>query len=132
MHGAHAVAGLGAANGERSGERRIRQWDQADLEYKNGRRFNNMLVSAVGRLEKQREKKKVLIRAPREEASKAAGDLNGTVMRAAGSRPGSRGRVRFEVGRREGEEEEEEENNEDGMPGLLKRMWDSNGPEIGD
>lgn len=127
-HGAHV-----AANGERSAERRIRQWEQAGLEFRNGRRFNNMVASAVGRLEKRRDKIKALARAEKEEARNTGGERNGPVGRGGGARPGSRGRVRFEVGRREGEDEEEEEEDDGGgLPGLLKRMWESNGPEMGE
>lgn len=125
-HGAHV-----AVHGERSEERRIRQWEQAGLEFRNGRRFNNMVASAVGRLEKRREKVKVLARAEREDTRSAGGERNGAVSRGCGP-SGSRGRVRFEVGRREVEEEEDEDEEGGGLQGLLKRMWESNGPEMGE
>lgn len=126
-HGAHV-----AISGERSEERRIRQWEQAGLEFRNGRRFNNMVASGVGRLQKRREKVKVPARAEREETRYSGGERNGAAGRVPASRPTSRGRVRFEVGRREGEEEEDEEDEGGGLPGLLKRMWESKAPEMGE
>lgn len=125
-HGAHV-----AVNGERSEERRIRQWEQAGLEFRNGRRFNNMVASGVGRLEKRREKTKVLARAEREDTRNTGAERNGAVGRGAGP-SGSRGRVRFEVGNREVEEEEDEEDEGGGLQGLLKRMWETKGPEMGE
>ena len=129
IHGPHAVAGLGGATGEQSAERRVRQWEQAGLEFRNGRRFTNMVTLGVGRLEKRREKKKAPARGERGEAFKAGGDKNAAAARGTGARPGSRGRVRFEIGRREGEDEEDERG---GLQGLLKRMWEGNSPEIGE
>lgn len=126
-HGAHV-----AASGERSAERRIRQWEQAGLEFRNGRRFNNMVASGVRRLDKRREKLKVLAKPEKEETRSTGGERNGAMSRGAGPRPGSRGTVRFEIGRREGEEEEDEEERGGGLQGLLKRMWESNGPEMGE
>lgn len=119
------------ASGERGTERRVRQWDQSELELWNARRFNNMVASGVGRLEKRREKVKVLARTEREGTRSTGGERNGAAGRGAGPRPGSRGRVRFEVGRREGEEVEEEDGGGE-VQGLLKRMWESNGPEMGE
>lgn len=136
IRGPSAVAGLSGATAEQSAERRVRQWEQAGLEFRNGRRFTNMVTLGVGRLEKRREKKKTPARGERGETSKTGGDKHATAAAAAargtGSRPGSRGRVRFEMGRREGEDEEDEEDEGGGFPGLLKRMWEGNGPEIGE
>lgn len=117
MHGAHAAASMAGAIGERSSERRIRQWEQAALEFRNGRRFDNMLIRGVHRLEKRRQKKKVP-RIEREEDKNRQVDV-------AGGKPASRGRVRFEVGRREGEYDEEEDEG-GGVQGLLKRIWEAN------
>lgn len=117
MYGTHAAANVVGAIGERSSERRTRLWEQATLEFRNGRRFNNMLVVGLNRLEKKREKKKVP-RIEREEDRNRVAEL-------AGGKAAGRGRVRFEVGRREGEFDEEEDEG-GGLPGLLKRMWDAN------
>ncbi|MCJ1461631.1 hypothetical protein MMC07_000228 [Pseudocyphellaria aurata] len=126
-HGAHV-----AISGERSEERRTRQWEQAGLEFRNCRRFNNMVASGVGRLVKRREKVKVPARAEREETRNTGDERNGAAGRVPASRPASRGRVRFEIGRREGEEDEDEEDDGGGLPGLLKRMWESKAPEMAD
>lgn len=122
MHGVHTAASMVGVMGERSSERRARQWDQAALEYRNGKRFNNMLVGAVTRLEKKREKKKVSRMTDRDE--------DNNKIKLAEGKAGGRGRVRFEVGSRETECEEEEEDegggSRGGVPELLKRMWETN------
>ena len=124
MHGAHAVVGFA---GERSAERRLRQWEQAELEFRNGRRFHNMLVEGVARLEKRSGDKKKRRERDREDVREVESHAVG---QSAGSRPlsrpASRGRVRFEIGRRDGEDEEEEEEDGDGLAGLLRRMWEGN------
>lgn len=91
-----------------------------------------MVASGVRRLDKRREKLKVLAKPEKEETRSTGGERNGAMSRGAGPRPGSRGTVRFEIGRREGEEEEDEEERGGGLQGLLKRMWESNGPEMGE
>lgn len=144
IHGPNAAASLGnPASVEESAERRVRQWEQARLEFRNGRRFTNMVTLGVGRLEKRREKKRAPVPrgvggTERPEGSRmvggekiAAAATAAAAARGTGSRPASRGRVRFEVGRREGEEEEDEEDEGGGVQGLLKRLWDGNGPEMG-
>lgn len=121
IYGAHAIANMGGITGERSADRKVRQWEQAGLEFRNGRRFNDMLINGVGRLEKRRDKKK----APRTERDEERTKIGA----ATGARPASRGRVRFEVGRREGEDEEDEEDEGGGVQDLLKRMWEGSGGE---
>ena len=124
MHGAHAVAGLG---GERSVERRVRQWEQAELELRNVRRFQNMLVEGVARLEKRSGEKKK--RRGRDRDNGRRNEPH-AISESAGSRPpsrpSSRGRVRFEVGRRDGEDDEDDDEAGDGLQGLLRRMWEGN------
>ncbi len=126
MHGAHAVAGLGGPNGERSTERRNRLWEQAGLEYRNARRFHNMETTAMGRLERRREKKRAPERVKRANMARIGDERNADMERGLLSRPGSRGRVRFEVGIRDVEQENNEEDEGGGVEGLLKRMWEVN------
>ena len=129
MHGANAVAGLG---GERNAEKRVRQWEQAELEFRNGRRFHNMLVEGVTRLDKRNGDKKKRRGRDRENGR---ADEPYVVSQSAGSRPpsrpASRGRIRFEIGRRDGDDEEDEEEDGDGVEGLLRRMWDGNNSALG-
>lgn len=125
IHGAYAMAGMASAvGGEPSVDRRIRQYEQAGLEFRNARRFNNMLTSAAVRQEKRREKKKIASRgvAEKDEAKNRASSTGGV-------KPAGRGRVRFEVGRKEAEGEDEEEDEGGGLHGLLKRMWEVNNGE---
>ncbi len=124
MHGANAAAGLG---GERNAEKRVRQWEQAELEFRNGRRFHNMLAEGVTRLDGRSGDKKKRRGRDREDGR---GDEPHMVGQSPGSRPpsrpASRGRVRFEIGRREGDDDEEDEEDGDGVEGLLRRMWEGN------
>lgn len=179
IHGAYAMAGMASAvSGELSRERRIRQYEQAGLEFRNARRFNNMLTSGMGRLEKRREKRKssastttitpkgVLAAALEErdeDKTRASASTSSTATAPAPAGPsvggaaapssssssaatasasgrkatGGRGRVRFEIGRKEAEGENEEEGGareEDeggggggaagGVQALLKRIWE--------
>lgn len=124
MHGANAVAGLGT---ERSAERRIRQWEQAELEFRNGRRFHDMLAEGVARLDKRSAGKKKKRGREREDARGGEEQAHTGAGSRPPSRPASRGRVRFEIGTREGEGEEEgKDEREGGVEGLLRRMWEGN------
>ena len=131
IHGAYAMAGMAnAVSGELSAERRTRQYEQAGLEFRNARRFNNMLSSGIVRVEKRREKKKTTTSkgggggsiTERDEDHKtrtaAPAPAPADMTTAAGVKPPAaaaaaanirRGRVRFEVGRKEAEAEGEEE-----------------------
>ena len=122
VHGGNAVAGFGA---ERSAERRVRQWEQAELEFRNGRRFHNMLVEGATRLEKRSAGDKQKRRRGRDGKERMVEDARAGGSRPP-SRPGSRGRVRFEVGRRDADDDDdgEEEEEDGGVEGLLRRMWD--------
>lgn len=128
IHGAYAMAGMASAvSGELSAERRIRQYEQAGLEFRNARRFNNMLTSGMVRIEKRREKKKTTT--PRGGGPERDEDKT-RASSTAGVKPTRRGRVRFEVGRKEVEcEDEEEDEGGGGLQGLLKRIWDVNSGE---
>lgn len=145
IHGAYAMAGMASAvSGELSAERRIRQYEQAGLEFRNARRFNNMLSSGIVRVEKRKEKRKTSSKggagagAPERDEDHKTRAAAGVAT--VGVKPPSirRGRVRFEVGRKEAEAEGEEEEEEDegggaggaggggggGLQGLLKRIWE--------
>jgi hypothetical protein len=130
MHGANAVAGLGT---ERSAERRVRQWEQAELEFRNGRRFHDMLAEGVARLDKRSaEKKKKKRGRERDDARGGEEQAHAGAGSRPPSRPSSRGRVRFEIGTRDGDNEEEaEDEGEGGVEGLLRRMWVGNGSAAG-
>lgn len=123
IHGAYAMAGMASAvSGELSAERRSRQYEQAGLEFRNARRFNNMFTSGVTRLEKRREKKRPTVKGGTERDEERA-----RTSSMAGVKPAGRGRVRFEVGRKEAEcEDEEEDDGGGGIQGLLKRIWEVN------
>ena len=149
IHGAYAMAGMASAvSGELSAERRIRQYEQAGLEFRNARRFNNMLSSGIVRIEKRRDTKKTSSKggggaggagAPEQSEDQKARTAAAGVT-AGGVKPTAvrRGRVRFEVGRKEAEAEADEEEEEDegggsgsgsgsgrgGLQGLLKRIWE--------
>ena len=139
IHGSYAMAGMASAvSGELSAERRIRQYEQAGLEFRNARRYNNMLASGMVRLEKRREKKKPTPRGGGGGGGSSSSSSGVVVVErdedksrapstaALGSKPAGRGRVRFEVGRKEAEcEEEEEDEGGGGVQGLLKRIWEN-------
>lgn len=124
MHGAHAITSVGE---ERSAERRVRQWEQAELEFRNGRRFHNMLTEGVGRSEKRIGKYK-RGKSGQSEAPNAdeRNGLGPSPKSRPPSRSSSRGRVRFEIGRTDEDDEEHQEEDTDGVDGLLRRMWEGN------
>ena len=110
------VNGAGGAENER--DRRRKQYVQAEKELKNAQRFDDVIAKAVRRLEKRgligNKKDGKGDRDKREFREGKVGSLGKSVE----SRPSSRGRVRFEIGR--GEEDDEDEDNE---RALLRRMW---------
>lgn len=144
IHGAYAMAGMASAvSGELSAERRMRQYEQAGMEFRNARRFNNMLSSGMVRIEKRKEKKKSTASkgggaiSERDDEHKVRAAGTSTTAAAKPSATVRRGRVRFEVGRKdaepEGEDEEEDEgggggggagSGSGGLQGLLKRIWE--------
>jgi len=112
---------------ENEKERRERQYAQASRELRNAQRFDDVILKAVGRLEKNG-----LVERKRE--GKGEGERRdgregkvGSLARSAreGSRPPSRGRVRFEIGRNDGDDDEDDE--EGGERALLRRMWEGDG-----
>ena len=94
----------------------------------NAARFEDIFGKALRNLEKRG-----LVGKPRgsEEGRRdgvrsVAGSL-GRNHEDRSSRPQSRGRVRFEVGRMDGADDEDEQGLHGGPRGLLTRMWDGNG-----
>ena len=113
----------GAGGTECEQERRRKQYAQAQRELRNAQRFEDVFAKAVRRLEKKgligNRKDGKGDRDKKELREVKAGSLGKSVE----SRPPSRGRVRFEVGR--GEEDDEDE--EDSEHALLRRMWMGDG-----
>ncbi|MCJ1224413.1 hypothetical protein MMC12_001058 [Toensbergia leucococca] len=120
MHGANAVSTMG----EKSAERRVRQWEQAGLEFWNGRRYNNLVALGIGRVHGKERGKRAHKSGERErdggEETSGTSPSVGSIPSAASS-PRSRGRVRFEVG---GDEDNFEV---DGLDDMMRRLWDGDG-----
>ncbi|KAL8715920.1 MAG: hypothetical protein Q9220_000587 [cf. Caloplaca sp. 1 TL-2023] len=119
-------------NSERSTEERNhRLWDQAEVEYRNGRRFIGVVGKGLERLEKRG--KIGGLKEGRDDARERnggrKGDMSPLVSTSADSRPESRGRIRFEIGRSFGDERSEGDAASDGggLEGLLRRMWEGDG-----
>ena len=128
-HSTLAVGNVLGVGAEGEAEKRIRQYEQAGRELANATRFEDVLGKALGRLEKRG-----LLRKPKhaEEGKKDAVKIvSGSVGRGnedKGGRPPSRGRVRFEVGRVEGEEDDDGPHGEQQRTrALLRRIWDGDG-----
>ena len=101
--------------------RLTRQYQQANLEFRNARRFYNDLL--VGNLAKKGLSRKV------EEARNKSAKAPVASVTSVGSSGERRGRVRFEVGRSSGEADREldahgESEADGGVDGLLRRMWE--------
>lgn len=128
LHGSHSILNVNASVGtENEKERRERQHAQASRELRNAQRFENVILRAVGRLERNG-----LVERKRE--GKGEGERRdgkegkaGSLARSAGevSRPPSRGRVRFEIGRNDGDDDDDDD--EGGERALLRRMWEGDG-----
>ncbi|KAL8674584.1 MAG: hypothetical protein Q9168_001027 [Polycauliona sp. 1 TL-2023] len=139
--GAHAsFANLSLMGSEGNLEsRKQSQWIQAEAEYQNGRNFVPILAKGLERLEKG-GKIKSGIRDGRDDAAK---DRDGgrrseraaaMVSTSVESRPASRGRIRFEIGGRQGDEKMDGDTDSDGggLEGLLRRMWEGDGQSGGE
>ena len=128
LNGSHAQLGITVTVGaENEKERRERQWSQARRELRNAQRFDDIILRAVERLEKRGiiEKKRdgKGDGERRDGKDRKAGSLGRSA--GEGSRPPSRGRVRFEVGRNDFDEDDEDD--EDDERALLRRMWEADG-----
>lgn len=118
-------------------ERRRKMYESVAREYGNMRRFQDVSVKAIRRLEKQGKVNLTPVLAQKERsirkkkvssmpASQHQGDSNGSFERTEST---LRGRVRFDTGKAVKEadghasEEEEGEVQADGVQGILRRMW---------
>ncbi|KAL9000684.1 MAG: hypothetical protein Q9169_000720 [Polycauliona sp. 2 TL-2023] len=132
--GAHAsFANLSLMGNEGSLENRKQsQWKQAEVEYKNGRNFVGILAKGLERLEKGGKLSGT--RDGRDDLNKERdggrrSERPAMVSTSAESRPASRGRIRFEIGGRQGDERIDGDTDSDGggLEGLLRRMWEGDG-----
>ncbi|KAI4119404.1 MAG: hypothetical protein LQ338_007282 [Usnochroma carphineum] len=115
-------------------QKQIKAWERAESEYENARRFLGILGKGIERLDKRGKvsggggKEK-----GRDGAGRARGERNIVVGMgtSAESRPESRGRVRFEVGRGSPGDDEvgdmDGESDGGGVEGLLRRTWEGDG-----
>lgn len=128
-HSTLAVGNVLAVGAEGETEKRIRQYEQAGRELANATRFEDVLGKALGRL----EERGLLRKSKQAEEGKKDGVkiVSGAAGRGnedKGGRTPSRGRVRFEVGRVDGEDDAEGPNDErQRTRALLRRMWDGDG-----
>ena len=130
MHGPSALANMGAGGGMAGSERRRRLWEQAGLEYWNGRRYNNILANSVEKLDHRKDGKAVGKPAQKsrpKERDVGLGHSAGTIPEATA--PG-RGRVKFQIGSVDDKEKPNGPSIE--VEGILRRMWDSNGSTLGE
>ncbi|KAI4200036.1 MAG: hypothetical protein LQ346_002467 [Caloplaca aetnensis] len=109
------------------------EWNRADAEYDNARRFLGLMGKGLGRLDKQR----ILsgVKEGREERDGGRKlEKEAALSTSAESRPESRGRVRFEIGRSPGDEDiDGDVDSEDGsLEALLRRMWEGDGQSGGE
>lgn len=110
-----------------------REWYRAETEYDNAQRFLGFMGKGLERLDRRGK-----VGGTREEKEEREGgrkvDRNPVVSTSAESRPESRGRVRFEIGRSHGDEnvEADADSEDDGLEGLLRRMWEGNGQSGGE
>ncbi|KAI4225059.1 MAG: hypothetical protein L6R36_004186 [Xanthoria steineri] len=131
--GAHAsFANLGLMGNEGGMDQRKRnQWNQAEREYQNGRNFIGIIAKGLERLEKRGKVNGA--RDVRDDMRERDGgrrsERSTIVSTSVESRPESRGRIRFEIGGRQGDERNEADTDSDGggLEGLLRRMWEGDG-----
>lgn len=115
-----------SAGGDEVKARYAREYHRAQAEFRNAVRFHPELVS--GALNKRGMKEHLdklkATELKKREGGKAKGKQK-TTPGSSGDTVVNRGRVRFEVGRSAGDEEgsEGERENEEGVKGLLERMW---------
>lgn len=104
------------------------EWNRADAEYDNARRFLGFMAKGLMRLDKR--SKVGGVKDGKEERDGGRKLEKETVLStSAESRPESRGRVRFEIGRSPGDEDiDGDGDSEDGgLEALLRRMWEGDG-----
>ena len=124
------------AVGERMEERRKKMYESMEREYGNMRRFQDVTVKAVRRLEKRGKVHVTGLSTAKDGSSRRKKNLSQSAPQQEQGSSGSferadstyRGRVRFDVGRPRKEDEDresevEDEAQEDGVQGILRRMW---------
>ena len=124
------------AFGEKMEERRREMYGSVEREYGNMRRFQDVSVKAVRRLEKRGKVNIVVLSAQKETSMKKKKAIPPPTPQQQGGSSGSferpnsthRGRVRFDIGRAvkatgDRGSDEEDEPQEDGVQGVLRRMW---------
>ncbi|KAL8705479.1 MAG: hypothetical protein Q9201_001410 [Fulgogasparrea decipioides] len=145
LSGAHAsFANLSLIGNERGvDERKQRLWEQAEVEYENGRRFVGVVGKGLERLEKRskvgggqaKDGRSGDTKERTAERIKNERHLLTGMSTSVESRSESRGRVRFEVGRGlTGQERGDGDTDSDGggLEGLLRRMWEGDGHSGGE
>ena len=135
-HASFANLSLSTGNEGSIEDRKRKQWDRAETEYENARRFVGVVGKGLERLAKQG--KIGGVKEGKEDGKGRDGgrknERNIVVSMSAESRPHSRGRVRFEVGRSQGDESVEADADSEGggLEGLLRRMWEGDGQSGGE
>ena len=115
-------------------ERRRAMYESVEREYVNMRRFQDVTVKAVRRLEKRGKVNVIGLSGPKDgsmrkkkqkQSTPQQGGSSGSLERGDSTH---RGRVRFDVGRAKKDvdergSEEEDATSDDGVQGILRRMW---------
>ena len=130
MHGPSALACIGAASGMAGSERRRRLWEQAGLEYWNGRRYINMIANSVERLDHKKDGKAVGKPTQKSKLKERDVGLSHSLGTPPEATTTGRGRVKFQIGSVDDKERPSGPSIE--VEGILRRMWDSNGSTIGE
>ncbi|KAL8972910.1 MAG: hypothetical protein Q9197_002574 [Variospora fuerteventurae] len=109
-------------------ELKIRDWARVEAEYENARGSIGFMGKGLERLDKRGKIAEIREGKEGRDGGRKV-DRNLVVSMSAESRPESRGRVRFEVGRSHGGEsfEADVESDAGGLEGLLRRMWEGDG-----
>lgn len=124
-------------SGEKMEERRRKMYESVEREYGNMRRFQDVGVKAVRRLEKRGKVNVAILSIQKDTSTRKKKTTPAPTPQQQGGSSGSfgradsnhRGRVRFDVGRAakdaegRGSEDEDEDAIQEGVQGILKRMW---------
>ncbi|KAL8652751.1 MAG: hypothetical protein Q9210_002503 [Variospora velana] len=114
-------------------ELKIRDWARVEAEYENARGFIGLMGKGLERLDRRGKVAEIREGKEGRDGGRKV-DRNLVVSMSAESRPESRGRVRFEVGRSHGggSFEADAESDAGGLEGLLRRMWEGDGQSGGE
>ena len=125
------------ASGERMEERRRKMYESVEREYGNTRRFQDVGVKAVRRLEKRGKVNVAILSAQKDGSLRKKKTTQAPTPQQQGGSSGSferadsthRGRVRFDIGQAAkeaedpGSEDDDEDEVREGVQGILRRMW---------